>query len=70
MKHLIQEDLDIELSLQSVEDISFVLFVLRVEPTLGQIRLQEHRYSEVPYFGMVRNKVEHRIEVLLCPVMH
>lgn len=58
IEHFLQHILHAELSLESVENIHFILFFLREEPSVGQRTLQNYGNREPKYFRMSRYEME------------
>lgn len=67
MKHFLENDLHVEVSLDPVDDVHLVEVSLLVKPSVRRATFKDHRHSKFPYFHVVRYKVQHRAKVFLTP---
>jgi hypothetical protein len=58
LKHFVEKNLNIELSLHSINQVDLVIISFRIKPTMRSMTFQNTWQSELPYFYMISQKVK------------
>ena len=69
MNHFIEQILDVEVALQTVEQVDFVGFLLGVEPSVSEMRSHDYRNTKLPHLKVRRQEVDQRLEVIFRPIV-
>lgn len=67
MEHFVQNNLDIEIPLNTINQVDLVKVSLLIEPSMSNVGVKNEWDGELPNFEMVCDEMKHCLEVLLRP---